>query len=148
MVLRWHPAPARENDSRWLSLFWGLFALLCTCNGKRIKIKIPGPILARAWEVNPTVLAEFQLRSLHSAGGSRLMRFSVDVTFFFASFSGLRVQRIQQLALPHLQELQFCRTQNDPCLFPGQEINLLQGPATEIFATVKIYMNVSFSECL
>lgn len=73
--------------SWWLSLFWGLFALLCSCNGKQIKIKILGPILARAWEVNPIVLAEFQLRSLRWAGGSLCVQFSVDVTFCFASFS-------------------------------------------------------------
>ena len=80
-------APQRKNDSWWLTLFWGLFALLCSCNGKRIKIKIPGPILASAWESNPTVLAEFQLRSLHSAGRSRLVQFSADITFCFACFS-------------------------------------------------------------
>lgn len=78
--------PARENDSRWLILFWGWFTLPCSCNGKRIKIKILRPILASAWEVNPIVLAKFQLRSPHSAGGSRLVQFQWR-ELCFASFS-------------------------------------------------------------
>lgn len=79
VALRRHPT--KENDS-WLrlTLFWALFALLCSCNGKRIKIKIPGPFLASTWEVNPIGLAEFQIRSLHSAGSSRLVQFAGDVT--------------------------------------------------------------------
>lgn len=60
--------------------------------------------MASTREANPTVLAEFQLRSLHSAGGSRLVQCSVAVTFCLPLFSQLPVQWMNQLSLPHTGE--------------------------------------------